>query len=49
MQVVVIFNFPDCDDVSSHKADTILDILSDDIESLDYDWWIEDVIGNIND
>ena len=48
MQVIVIFDFPDCRDVNGERADFILDALSEELEGLGHEWWIEDAVGNIN-
>lgn len=50
MKIVVIFDEPDIKDPDSQEATNAIDILSDELrimDSLGYDWYIDEVIGDI--
>ena len=42
MKVIVVFDFPDVDDVDSDNADNVLDELAIDLKRLEYTWHIEE-------
>lgn len=49
MKVIVVFDFPEVDDVNSEEATFIIDSLSEDLEGFaregEYDWYIDDAVG----
>ena len=42
MKVIVVFDFPDVDDVDSDHADNVIDELTIDLKRLGYTWYIEE-------
>lgn len=44
MKIVVVFDFPEIVDPNSNEATFEIDSLSDDINRLGYNWYIDDVI-----
>lgn len=45
MKVIVVFEFPEITDANSSEATFEIDSLSDDIDSLGYNWYITDATG----
>ena len=50
MKIVVIFDEPDIHDPDSQEATNAIEILSEELRVMDdrgYDWYIDEVIGDI--
>lgn len=51
MKVIVVFDFPEIKDVNSEEATFIIDSLSDDLEDFasdgEYEWYIDDAVGEV--
>lgn len=45
MKVIVVFEFPEITDANSSEATFEIDSLSDDINRLEYNWYIDDATG----
>lgn len=49
MKVIVVFDFPEIKDADSSDASFLIDSLSDDLRRFgndgEYDWYIDDVVG----
>lgn len=52
MKVYVVFDFPDITDPNGEDADWVIDSLSNDLEKManegEYDWYIDDAVGEEN-
>lgn len=48
MKVYVVFDFPEISDPDSEEATFEIDSLSEDINGLGYNWYIDDTIGESN-
>ena len=47
MKVYVVFDFPEIKDADSEEATFEIDSLSEDINALGYEWYIDEVTGDI--
>lgn len=50
MKVYVVFDFPEITDANSEDADNAISILQDELshmDSLGYDWYIDDAEGDL--
>jgi hypothetical protein len=45
MKIFVVFDFPEIKDANSEEATFEIDSLSEDVNGLGYNWYIDEVIG----